>query len=171
MRYPLGSAYMTAAWQAGGPLAVRRTFANHPDDALAFMIGPDRAQPQPSRAGTCQPPRAANGVPARTASALGAWGAYAFATRYSDEPAAWSRSQQWITDVFVVYAKDEQNFAALWKLQFADGDSARAFIGDGSALPEGVTLGQSQRDDVVSLLATVGDVSADGWDWQGCATR
>lgn len=123
LRYPLGLRFLTAAYEGGGPLGVRRRFETPPDATVRFVADVD-AQPAELPAWTCYPPSAPEGYSLYLEDQFGAYPTYAFATRLfsrGDEPEAWKLAGTWRNDSFSVFAGDEgrDTVAAVWSLRLS----------------------------------------------------
>jgi hypothetical protein len=167
LRYPLGSAYMTAAWAKGGALGVRRAFAAHPTTSLGFMRGPARAD----RAKACLVPQLPAAYGRNAWTALGAWGLFAFATRLTgDDGPAWDTALTWDDDAFRIFVGPDRALAVLWQLHFRDAIAAQAFRDLASDhLPDGVALRETEHDETLALFAASdGAIDVNAWAWQQC---
>jgi hypothetical protein len=177
LRYPLGALYFTQPWLDGGPLGVRRAFAAHPASSVAFMTS--AAAAVSGEANPCKPPPTPPGFRGVTASKLGAWALYAFATRFAEagkeaenEAAAWRLAQSWADDQFLIYADDAKNLAVVWQLRFVSPQQLESFMAAANMhLPAGVQMARSARSDRLALSATTqGTAVPAGWSWSECGS-
>jgi hypothetical protein len=172
LRYVLGSPYATAAWREAGPLGVRRAMADHPTTTQAFMVPPgsQRAEKLPWQ---CKPPIAPTGYTSRSATSLGGWGTYAFATRMlpDAEADAWALGEAWRNDRITVYADADKHIVVVWQLQFRSQTSAEDFTSALVELAETLHVSSASDGDRVSLVAAERPEDLDSDDWMSCNRR
>lgn len=166
--YPLGGAYEAAAYGAGGPLEVRRSYDPPPLSAARFMSGrgaPQDVAPRPWRCGLLEPPP---GYELVVGDELGALALYAFATRFTlGERPAWDRARTWTGDRFYVYRQpdDASALAVIWLVRCADAQAATALHNLVRSVSWPQPLQSVVRGDTVHLLATRSalDEAYNGW--------
>jgi len=166
--YPLGGAYNAAAYVAGGPLEVRRTYEPPPLAASRFIAGRrslDDVDPPPWSCGVIESPPGYESV---LGDELGALALYAFATRIAvAEPAAWDRARMWTGDRFYVYRQpsDPNALAVVWIIRSASAQAATALHNLLTSVAWQQPLESTVRGDTLHLLVSRSaiDEPYDGW--------
>ena len=168
--YPLGGAYNAAAYVAGGPLELRRSYDPPPLSAARFMAGRGSPEDVPALPWSCGLVAAPPQYELVLGDELGALALYAFATRIAlSELVAWERSRMWTGDRFYVYRQpdDADALAVVWLVRCADAQAAAALhaLLRSVAWPE--PLQSLVRGDTLHLFATRGrgptELAYDGW--------
>ena len=168
LRYPLGSRYLTTAWLDGGPLAVRRAWADHPTATRRLMAARGSSIDVPDEELPCAAPETPADFKGIVSTSLGAWAVYAFGTRIASEPEAWDFGTARVADRFTIFAADDKRLAVVWQLQFDSEEHASNFTNALAQLPDKVHVKSGRDGRSVNLYSASDFEAVPEFAWDGC---